>query len=194
MFASNTAARGRALLAAVAIAGGLSQIMTPAKAAPLGEYFPAPNGFNLNGVAKDALLSAEATWLQDGLDNLAKAKNETEAALEKAKGGAQDQASALEDKLKKIDKLIEETKEELALAKNTDSDRTVQGPRKDKLLANLNQWINELNHLATEQMKIAIMKDGNEALAAQNRNYQLSEQADNLEKAKRDPSIENWGK
>lgn len=194
MFASNTAARGRALLAAVAIAGGLSQIMTPAKAAPLGEYFPAPNGFNLNGVAKDALLSAEATWLQDGLDNLAKAKKETEAALEKAKGGAQDQASALEDKLKKIDKLIEETKEELALAKNTDSDRTVQGPRKDKLLANLNQWINELNHLATEQMKIAIMKDGNEALAAQNRNYQLSEQADNLEKAKRDPSIENWGK
>jgi hypothetical protein len=70
----------------------------------------------------------------------------------------------------------------------------VQGPRKDKLLLNLNQWINELNHLATEQMKIAIMKDGNEALAAQNRNFQLSEQADNLEKAKRDPSIENWGK
>ncbi len=194
MFASKTAARGRALLAAVAIAGGLSQFLTPAQAAPLGEYFPVPNGFNLNGIAKDALLSAEATWLQDGLDNLAKAKKETEAALEKAKGGAQDQAAALEDKLKKIDKLTEGAKEELALAKNTDSDRTVQGPRKDKLLANLNQWINELNHLATEQMKIAIMKDGNEALAAQNRNYQLSEQADNLEKAKRDPSIENWVK
>jgi hypothetical protein len=31
-------------------------------------------------------------------------------------------------------------------------------------------------------------------MAAQNRNYQLSEQADNLEKAKQDPSIENWGK
>lgn len=194
MFASKTAARGRALLAAVAIAGGLSLFLTPAQAAPLGEYFPVPNGFNLNGIAKDALLSTEATWLQDGLDNLAKARKETEAALEKAKGGAQDQAAALEDKLKKIDKLIEDAKEELALAKNTDSDRTVQGPRKDKLLANLNQWINELNHLATEQMKIAIMKDGNEALAAQNRNYQLSEQADNLEKAKRDPSIENWGK
>ena len=194
MFASKTAARGRALLAAVAIAGGLSQFLTPAQAAPLGEYFPVPNGFNLNGIAKDALLSVEATWLQDGLDNLAKAKKETEAALEKAKGGAQDQAAALEDKLKKIDKLTEGAKEELALAKNTDSDRTVQGTRKDKLLANLNQWINELNHLATEQMKIAIMKDGNEALAAQNRNYQLSEQADNLEKAKRDPSIENWVK
>ena len=194
MFASKTAARGRTFLAAVVIAGGLSQLPTPVLAAPLGEYFPVPNGFNLNGIARDALLSAEATWLQDGLDNLAKAKKETEAALEKAKGGAQDQAAALEDKLKKIDKLIGDTKEELALAKNTDTDRTVQGPRKDKLLANLNQWINELNHLATEQMKIAIMKDGNEALAAQNRNYQLSEQADNLEKAKRDPSIENWGK
>jgi len=194
MFANKTTARGRVVLAALAIGGSLGVFLTPAKAAPLGEYFPAPNGFNLNGVAKDALLSAEATWLQDGLDNLAKAKKETEAALEKAKGGAQDQAAALEEKLKKIDKLTEDAKEELALAKNTDSDRTVQGPRKDKLLANLNQWINELNHLATEQMKIAIMKDGNEALAAQNRNYQLSEQADNLEKAKRDPSIENWGK
>jgi len=194
MFANKTTARGRVVLAALAIGGSLGVFLTPAQAAPLGEYFPAPNGFNLNGVAKDALLNAEATWLQDGLDNLAKAKKETEAALEKAKGGAQDQAAALEEKLKKIDKLTEDAKEELALAKNTDSDRTVQGPRKDKLLANLNQWINELNHLATEQMKIAIMKDGNEALAAQNRNYQLSEQADNLEKAKRDPSIENWGK
>jgi hypothetical protein len=37
------------------------------------------------------------------------------------------------------------------------------------------------------------MKDGAEAMAAQNRNYQLSEQADNLEKAKRDPSFEDWG-
>ena len=194
MFANNTTARGRVCLAAIAIGGSLALFLTPAQAAPLGEYFPVPNGFNLNGIAKDALLGVEATWLQDGLDNLAKAKKDSEAALEKAKGGAQDQAAALEEKLKKIDKLIDETKEELALAKNTDSDRTVQGPRKDKLLANLNQWINELNHLATEQMKIAIMKDGNEALAAQNRNYQLSEQADNLEKAKRDPSIENWGK
>jgi hypothetical protein len=194
MFASNSTARRRALLAAVAIGGGIGLFLTPAQAAPLGEYFPVPNGFNLTGIAKESLLSTETTWLQDGLDNLAKAKKETEAALEKAKGGAQDQVAALEEKIKKLDKLAEETKEELALAKNTDSDRAVQGPRKDKLLLNLNQWINELNHLATEQMKIAIMKDGNEALAAQNRNFQLSEQADNLEKAKRDPSIENWGK
>ena len=51
------------------------------QAAPLGEYFPVPNGFNLTGIAKDSLLSTETTWLQDGLDNLAKAKKETEAAL-----------------------------------------------------------------------------------------------------------------
>ena len=87
-----------------------------------------------------------------------------------------------------------DTKAELALATNADPQHDIQIERKNKLMLNLNQWINELNRLATEQMKIAILKDGNEAMAAQNRNYQLSEQADNLEKAKQDPSIENWGK
>ena len=86
---------GLVRLAALAIGGSLGLFLMPAQAAPLGEYFPVPNGFNLNGVAKDALLNTEATWLQDGLDNLAKAKKETEASLEKAKGGAQDQAAAL---------------------------------------------------------------------------------------------------
>ena len=85
------------------------------------------------------------------------------------------------------------TQEELALSDNNDSSHEIQAERKRKLLLHLNQWINELNRLATEQMKIAIMKDGAEAMAAQNRNYQLSEQADNLEKAKRDPSFEDWG-
>jgi len=194
MFASNSTARRRALLAAVAIGGGIGLFLTPAQAAPLGEYFPVPNGFNLTGIAKDSLLSTETTWLQDGLDNLAKAKKETEAALEKAKGGAQDQVAALEEKIKKLDKLTEETKEELALAKNTDSDRAVQGPRKDKLLSNLNQWINELNHLATEQMKIAIMSDGAVALSAQQQNHQYSQFADDLQRAKIDYSMEIWGK
>lgn len=166
-----------------------------ASAAPVGEFFPAPVDFSLGGVARDALLSIETRWLQDGLDNLEKARKETGAGLEKATGGAPDEVAALQARLKKIEILIAETKEELTLAKNsTDGDRAVQRPRKEKLLLNVNQWINELNHLATEQMKIAIMKDGNEALAAQNRNFQLSEQADNLEKAKRDPSIENWAK
>jgi hypothetical protein len=172
-----------------------SSISGVASAAPVGEFFPAPVDFSLGGVARDALLSIETRWLQDGLDNLEKARKETGAALEKATGGAPDEVAALQARLKKIEILIAETKEELTLAKNsTDGDRAVQRPRKEKLLLNVNQWINELNHLATEQMKIAIMKDGNEALAAQNRNFQLSEQADNLEKAKRDPSIENWAK
>ena len=85
MFANKTTARGRVVLAALAIGGSLGVFLTPAKAAPLGEYFPVPNGFNLTGIAKDSLLSTETTWLQDGLDNIAKAKKETEAALEKAK-------------------------------------------------------------------------------------------------------------
>ena len=103
-------------------------------------------------------------------------------------------AAAIEEKIKIIDKAIADTKTELALATNADPQHEIQIERKNKLMLNLNQWINELNRLATEQMKIAILKDGNEAMAAQNRNYQLSEQADNLEKAKQDPSIENWGK
>lgn len=174
---------------------GVSNIFGTALAAPVGEFFPAPVDFSLGGVARDALLAIETRWLQDGLDNLEKARKETGAALEKATGSAPDEVAALQARLKKIETLVAETKEELALAKNsTDGDRAVQRPRKEKLLLNINQWINELNHLATEQMKIAIMKDGNEALAAQNRNFQLSEQADNLEKAKRDPSVENWAK
>ena len=140
------------------------------------------------------MLNIQSTWLQNGLDNLAKARKEADASLEKAKSSAQDQVAAIEEKIKTIDKAMADTKAELALATNADPQHDIQIERKNKLMLNLNQWINELNRLATEQMKIAILKDGNEAMAAQNRNYQLSEQADNLEKAKQDPSIENWGK
>ena len=94
--------------------------------------------------------------------------------------------------VKKLDGMLAETEEELALSENNDSSHEIQRERKRKLMLHLNQWINELNRLATEQMKIAILKDGAEAMAAQNRNYQLSEQADNLEKAKSDPSITDW--
>ena len=137
--------------------------------------------------------SIAATWscaLLFAFSRLASA----DANLEKAKSSAQDQVAAIEEKIKTIDKTIADTKAELALATNADPQHEIQIERKNKLMLNLNQWINELNRLATEQMKIAILKDGNEAMAAQNRNYQLSEQADNLEKAKQDPSIENWGK
>ena len=147
----------RAIVAAAAMSGALSLFAGDAQAAKIGPLFPIPNGFSINGIARDSLLAIEAMWLQDGVDNINKARKETEAALEKAA-------------------------------------RDIQSERKNKLLLNVNQWINELNHLATEQMKIAIMKDGAEAATAQARNYQLSEQADNLEKAKHDPSLENWGK
>jgi len=194
MFGNKKLSGVRATLAVAALCGAIGLATIPAQAAKLGPYFPIPNGFNLNGIARDALLGIQTSWLENGLDNLNKARTETEAALEKAKGGAQDQVAALEAKLTEIDKLIEDTRAELELSRNTDPNREVQGQRKGKLLLSVNQWINELNHLATEQMKIAILKDGVEAMAAQNRNYQLSEEADNLEKAKRDPSIENWGK
>ncbi len=187
-------AAGRALLFATLLCGTAVFATSAARAAAIGPYFPLPNGFNLTGVAKDALLNIQSTWLQNGLDNLTKARKEADANLEKAKSSAQDQVAAIEEKIKIIDKTIVDTKTELALATNADPQHEIQIERKNKLMLNLNLWINELNRLATEQMKIAILKDGNEAMAAQNRNYQLSEQADNLEKAKQDPSIENWGK
>lgn len=191
MFAIPTSAGIRAALAGLILCGVVG-LTAPAGAAKLGPYFPAPNGFNLNGVAKDALLAIQEKWLQNGLDNLNKAKKEADSALEKAKADAQDQVPALEEKVKGLDKMIEDTKAEIEIATNTSASFDIQVDRKNKLLANVNQWINELNHLATEQMKIAIMSDGMQAKAAENRNFQLSEQADNLEKAKHDTSIENW--
>jgi hypothetical protein len=164
----------------------------PAAAAQLGQYFPIPNSLSISGVPRDSLLKLQSKWLQNGLDNLKKARTEAEAALEKAKAGATDQVAAAEENLKKIDEMIAQTQEELALSDNNDSSHEIQTDRKRKLMLHLNQWINELNRLATEQMKIAILKDGAEALTAQHRNYQLSEQADNLEKAKTDPSILDW--
>ncbi|KAF2989639.1 hypothetical protein OGR47_01290 [Methylocystis sp. MJC1] len=183
----------RAAAAAILVAGVLG-LAAPAEAAKLGPYFPIPNGFNLTGVARDALLNIQASWLKNGLDNLEKAKKETEAALEKAKGGAQDQVAALEAKAKDLDKLIDDTKAEIAVATDSSASQAIQKDRKNKLLLNLNQWINELNRMATEQMKIAIMSDGAVAMTAEKLNHQYSQNADDLEQAKHDVSMENWGK
>ncbi|MFO1125530.1 MAG: hypothetical protein U1E25_09775 [Methylocystis sp.] len=165
---------------------------TPAAAAQLSQYFPIPNSLSISGVPRDSLLKLQSKWLQNGLDNLKKARADAEAAVEKAKAGAADQLAAAEENLKKLDEMITQTQAELALSENNDSSREIQSERKQKLMLHLNQWINELNRLATEQMKIAILSDGAEAMTAQHRNYQLSEQADNLEKAKTDPSILDW--
>lgn len=182
-----------ALLGLIAGAAWLGATFAPpAAAAQLGQYFPIPNSLSISGAPRDSLLKLQSKWLQNGLENLKKARTEADAALEKAKAGATDQVAAAEENLKKIDEMIAQTQEELALSDNNDSSHEIQAERKRKLMLHLNQWINELNRLATEQMKIAILKDGAEAMAAQNRNYQLSEQADNLEKAKSDPSITDW--
>lgn len=183
----------RTALAAAFVAGAVG-LAAPAQAAKIGPYFPIPNGFNLTGVARDSLLTIQASWLKNGLDNLEKAKKETDAALEKAREGAPDQVAALEAKAKDLDKMIEDTKAEIAIATDTSPDHAVQKERKDKLIANVNQWINELERMATEQMKIAIMSDGGVAMTAEKLNHQYSTFADDLQKAKRDASIENWGK
>lgn len=193
MFRKFETAGLRAVLASALLAGALS-LAAPAEAAKLGPYFPIPNGFNLNGVARDSLLAIQSSWLKNGLDNLEKAKKEADAALEKAQGGAQDQVAAAEQKVKDLDKLIEDARAEIEVATNSDASQGVQKMRKDKLIANVNQWINELERLATEQMKIAIMSDGGVAMTAEKLNHQYSTFADDLQKAKRDASVENWGK
>lgn len=169
----------RPALAATLVAGALG-FAAPAQAAKLGPYFPIPNGFNLTGVARDSLLNIQASWLKNGLDNLEKARKEAEAAHDEAK-------------VKDLDKQIEDTKAEIAIASDTTPGPT-QKERKDKLITNVNQWINELDHMATEQMKIAIMSDGGAAMTAEKLNHQYSTFADDLQKAKRDASVENWGK
>jgi hypothetical protein len=190
MFGITKTAGLRVALAAALVAGAFG--LAPAQAAKLGPYFPIPNGFNLNGIPRDALLTIQSNWLNRGLDNLNKAKKEADEALEKGKGGAPDQVAALEAKVKELDKAIEDTKAEIALATDTSASHEIQKERKAKLLLNLNQWINELNRLATEQMKIAIMSDGAVALTAEKMNHQYSQYADDLEQAKRDPSIDDW--
>ncbi|WP_363350046.1 hypothetical protein [Methylocystis echinoides] len=169
----------RSALAAALVAGALG-LAAPAQAAKLGPYFPIPNGFNLTGVARDSLLSIQSSWLKNGLDNLEKAKKEAEAAHDDAK-------------VADLDKQIEDAKAEIALAGDT-TPGPIQKERKDKLLTHVNQWINELDRMATEQMKIAIMSDGGVAMTAEKLNHQYSTFADDLQKAKRDQSVENWGK
>jgi hypothetical protein len=180
-FSTRTAGLRLALSAAL-IVGALS-LAVPAQAAKLGPYFPIPNGFNLNGVARDALLNIQASWLKNGLEKLEKARKEAES----------DKSPEGEAKIKELDKQIEDTKAEIAIASDT-TPGEAQKVRKDKLLTNVNQWINELEHMATEQMKIAIMSDGGVAMTAEKMNQQYSQFADDLQHAKRDASVENWGK
>jgi hypothetical protein len=181
----------RGTLMRVALCGllGAGLGASPAFAAKIGPNFPIPNGFPMTGSVKDSLLKIQELWLKDGIENLRKARAEADKSKASAKP---EETAALDEKLKKFDADIEATQKELEIATNDSPEHEVQRERKRLFLLNLNQWINELNHLATQQMKKAIMSDGAEAEMAQNRNYQLSQQADDLEKAKHDITIEDW--
>jgi len=183
-----------ALFGAFLGAAGLALSASPAMAAKIGPYFPVPNNLSYTGPARDALLKIQASWLESGLENLKKARVKAEQELEKAKaGGKADAVTAAEAALATLDADIAATNDEIAIANDATPGKETQGERKRLFLRNVNQWINELGHLATEQMKIAILKDGAEAQTAEHLNYQYSQRADDLEKAKSDSSIVNWG-
>ena len=178
----------------LALAAALFLGAIPAQAAKLGPYFPLPKSFPLSGPGKTALLKIQADWLQNGLENLQKAQTETTAALEKAKAenGKPEDVAKLEEKLKTLDADIKATEEEIAIENNDTGPKEEQAERKRLFMLNVNQWINELGRQATEQLKIAIMKDGMEAQVAENQHARLSEQADAIERAKNDTTVVNW--
>jgi hypothetical protein len=177
-----------------AIVGLMSVAISPAptRAAELGPNFPLPNYFPISGSVRDSLLQIQKTWLTDGLAKVKKARDEAAAAVEKAKAAGGTDAAA-EEKLKALDKQVEDVTKELAIASDDSAEREVQTERKRLFMLNINKWINALNKAATEQMKIAILKDGAEAMTGERMAAHYSQQADDLEKNKRDPSIENWG-
>ncbi|QGM45598.1 hypothetical protein [Methylocystis heyeri] len=181
-------------LSAVLLLGAFAA--APAQAAKLGPYFPLPNNFPLGGNSgRDDLLKIQARWLENGLENLEKAKKETTAALDKAKGenAKPEQIAALEQKQTSLDSDIEATKKEIALENDDMAPKEQQADRKRQFLLNVNQWIQEIGRQATQALKDSILKDGAEAEIAQNRHDQLENLADRLERAKRDQSVENWG-
>lgn len=181
-------------LSVLALAAALLLGAIPAQAAKLGPYFPLPKSFPLSGPGKTALLKIQADWLQNGLDNLQKAEKETTAALEKAKAdnAKPEDVAKLEEKLKTLDTDIKATEEEIGIENNDTGTKEEQTERKRLFMLNVNQWINELGRQATEQLKIAIMKDGMEAQVAENQHERLSEQADAIERAKNDTTVVNW--
>jgi hypothetical protein len=181
---------------AFALSAALLYAATPAGAVPkLGPNFPLPENLTVSGRPRDALLKMEADWLQTGLKNLEKAQKEAGEALDKAKAASDkpEHVAALEGKLKGLDAETASTKEDLALATDEkDLSKERQRERKRELILIVDQWIRALGAQATAQLKIAILSDGAAAEAAENRHAQISEQADALERAKHDPSIENW--
>lgn len=181
---------------ALALAAALLVGQPAAFAVPkLGPYFPMPDNTTISGEPREALLKLEAEWLATGLKNLEKAQKETSEALDKAKAAnaKPEDLSKLAEKLKTLDADIASAKEEIALATDEkDLSKERQRERKRQLILIVDQWINEIGRQATQQLKKAVLSDGIEAQLAENQHIQLSEQADALERAKHDASIENW--
>jgi len=174
---------------------GALLVLGPAGAAELGPYFPLPGNLSVSGkTPREGLLKLQENWLKNGLDNLAKAKKETEAALEKANASnaKPEDVKALEDKLADIEKKTAGAKEELALGDDDGGGPDQQRERKRALLANVNQWIRELGRQANKALKTAVLADGMEAMAAQQEHAMLEEMADKLERAEHDVTVEQW--
>lgn len=161
----------------------------PARAIEISPYFPLPNSFDVKGVAKELLLEQQISWLKEGIAALDKARQETQAQLEKNSSDA-----ALQEKLKALDAQLTTAVKERDILTSDAVGKEAELARKSVVVTNLNRWINALARKATEQLKIAILKDGAERDAAERRHMQLSAQADDLEKVKHDPSVEAWGR
>lgn len=158
-----------------------------ARAVEVGPYFPLPNYFDVKG--KDELLGQQISWLKDGIAAVEKARGEIQAQAAKA-----DSDPALQDKLKELDKLSATAVKERDILTSDEVGREAEIDRKNVVIANINRWINALARKATEQLKIAILKDGLERDAAERRHLQLSGQAEDLERAKHQSSVEAWGR
>jgi len=174
---------------------GALLVLGPAGAAELGPYFPLPGNLSVSGkTPREGLLKLQENWLKNGLDNLAKAKKETEAALEKANASnaKPEDVKALEDKLADIEKKTAGAKEELALGDDDGGGPDQQRERKRALLANVNQWIRELGRQASKALKTAVLSDGLEAMSAQREHAMLEEMSDKLENATHDVTVEQW--
>ncbi|WP_245278273.1 hypothetical protein [Methylosinus sp. PW1] len=149
----------------------------PARAVEISPFFPLPNSFDVKGPIKDGVLAQQISWLEDGI-----------AAIEKARAGA------APDKLAELDAQLAAAVKERDILKSDETGRDAELARKNLVVTNINRWINGLARKATEQLKIAILKDGAERDAAERRHIQLSQQADDLEKVKHEPAFEAWGR
>ncbi|TDX62108.1 hypothetical protein EDE12_11114 [Methylosinus sp. sav-2] len=149
----------------------------PARAVEISPFFPLPNSFDVKGPIKDGVLAQQISWLEDGI-----------AAIEKARAGA------APDKLAELDAQLAAAVKERDILKSDETGRDAELARKNLVVSNINRWINGLARKATEQLKIAILKDGAERDAAERRHIQLSQQADDLEKVKHEPAFEAWGR